>query len=366
MAASAPRVPVLPRSKEADRLRAPMVQILNRGCKRKEFDGGPSAKVLRGQSMVRGKSQSSESAGDSEGQCSSSESATRFSEVSALADEAKRDEEAEAMKPVQSNPWEFVEVFCGLGRLTRAMCRVGFKAIGIDWKGNRDRPVAPCTWLDLTTKVGQDEFWARLGSGRVKHVHFAPPCGTASMARNISRYEKDGTPAPIDPKPLRSEEHPDGLPGLTGMSAVRVQQANQLYKFTAEAVPRLRKLLISWSIENPASSLMWETSWFSALWELKARAGAGAFSNSISFQSCMHGGSRDKRSKMEVCAIVDFSPLALECDKQHEHKPWRRTQEAGLCVATADERNYAELLCARMAKQIAVAHGLWCNVMEEY
>lgn len=60
----------------------------------------------------------------------------------------------------------------------------------------------------------QLQFWDLIREGRVKYVHFAPPCGTASRAREIRRKG-------CDPKPLRSDEEPDGLPHLTGMQNLK-------------------------------------------------------------------------------------------------------------------------------------------------
>jgi hypothetical protein len=61
----------------------------------------------------------------------------------------------------------------------------------------------------------------------VKGVFVAPPCGTASAARNID------IPGEDPPKPLRSFEQPDGISGLSGLDLVRVSAANVLYSFCA-------------------------------------------------------------------------------------------------------------------------------------
>ena len=79
----------------------------------------------------------------------------------------------------------FLEVFSGLGAFTRAMTKVGFRAVAIDWKGNKDKPVTHTQWLDLTTKACQAEFWKLVKENRVVYVHFAPPCGTSSRAREL-------------------------------------------------------------------------------------------------------------------------------------------------------------------------------------
>ena len=243
------------------------------------------------------------------------------------------------------------EAFCGAAGLTGSLTKAGFKAIGIDYKGNKDKPKARCIWLDLTRKADQKESLAMVKSKDVAYVHFAPPCGTASRARDRRRFNKDGSPAALDPKPLRSPEHPDGLPNLQPVDEDRVSSANELYRFTAEAVTELSKAGVAWSIENPANSYMWSTEAF--IW-LRSLADAGKFSfKSVLFDSCMHGGERPKATTFWVSSELDFSSLALKCDNSHAHKPWGLTQEPGYIFATAAERNYPHLLCQRIAKIVA-------------
>ena len=93
------------------------------------------------------------------------------------------------------------------------------------------------------------------------------------------------------PKPLRSDEFPDGLAHLSPQDSERVQAANRLYAFVAMAVERLERLGTHWSIENPANSLFWVTSWMAGL---KARVPM----QTLLFQHCMHGGTRDKRTTL--------------------------------------------------------------------
>ena len=62
----------------------------------------------------------------------------------------------------------------------------------------------------------------------------APPCGTMSRAREIPlpQWLKDkGIP---EPYPLRSTQHPQGLPGLDGTDLIKVQKANALAAFTCD------------------------------------------------------------------------------------------------------------------------------------
>lgn len=139
------------------------------------------------------------------------------------------------------------------------------------------------------------------------------------------------------------------------MDAERVRAANELYKFTARAVTKLDALGISWSVENPTNSLMWQTSWFQEIRRLKESQDEFTYQR-ITFDMCMHGGQRAKHTDMIFGGGIGLSPLAKMCDGSHQHSPWGHTQEKGTHFATAAERNYPDLLCRRMALQAAKAH----------
>ena len=237
------------------------------------------------------------------------------------------------------------EVGCGRAVLTRALQRAGWGATGIDWQGNRDRPVAKCIWLDLTTAIGQQLFWKLVRSHPTIFVHFAPPCGTASRAREI-RIKN----AAFDPKPLRSDDYPDGLPSLHGVDEVRVRAANKFYEFTADAAIRLQELGIEWSIENPSNSLMWKTSPFQRLFKL--RADGQLRGGRVSFDMCMHGGERNKSTDLLFSGGLNLMQLQKSCDGNHKHKPWGLVKDAGTTFATAAERVYPELLCSRLVTAV--------------
>lgn len=243
------------------------------------------------------------------------------------------------------------EIFCGSARLTKSLCKVGFHATGIDFKGNKDKTDGRCQWLDLTTTAGQNALRKLVTDPSVAYVHFAPPCGTATRARDRRRKNADGTPAALDPKPLRSDEHPDGLPNLSGKDAERVKAANILYEFTAALCAELSGLGIAWSIENPTNSRMWDTSWFRTL--SRAKANSELNYERITFDMCMHGGERDKATTFLVSHRLNFSSLSKRCDNSHTHKPWGLVFEKGCIFATALERNYPHLLCRRVAAIVA-------------
>ena len=247
---------------------------------------------------------------------------------------------------------KFVETFSGCSLLTAEGTKAGFEAIGVDFVDNKDTPIGRTVSIDLGTSSGQAEYRALADEADV--VTFAPPGDTASRSREIRR--KFGP----DPKPLRSNDHPDGIPGLTGIDLNRVQAANRLYKFVAELIPHLHTSGKSWFVENPTNSLMWLTSWFQSLlnWLKDVNKDTNYPGQNWDWahtQMCMHGGDRNKKTSLLFGGGWSLRPLAIACDEKHTHKPWGFDQNKGGC-AIAKERNYPKLFCSRIAALAAKAH----------
>ena len=77
-----------------------------------------------------------------------------------------------------------LEIFCGSGNLTVQLRLSGVDALGVDWKGNRHKPDRKClVELDLTRDEDVKKLWEIVVNKNVKYVHFGPPCGTFSRAR---------------------------------------------------------------------------------------------------------------------------------------------------------------------------------------
>ena len=124
----------------------------------------------------------------------------------------------------------FVEVFSGRASFSRAMIQAGFEVVSVDHEV--DTRFAPVVSLDLSTGTGQRILTQILSSKRLVAVHFGLPCGTASKARDrpISQVlQRQGVPSPA---PLRSAEYPLGIPGICGLNKLKVEKANELYRFT--------------------------------------------------------------------------------------------------------------------------------------
>ena len=77
-----------------------------------------------------------------------------------------------------------IEVFSGSGKLTSAIRKLGMRSVAIDRSSQRTS--GPVTILDLTKKDDLQYLVKFIESEKdnIILVHLAPPCGTASAARN--------------------------------------------------------------------------------------------------------------------------------------------------------------------------------------
>ena len=143
-------------------------------------------------------------------------------------------------------PFLFIEACCGSALLSSCVSRSGFDVLAIDFHGNKHRPFVHVVELDLR-KRSTGSFLEHLArSRRPFHFHAAPPCGTASRARDVPLADDQH-----GPPPLRSEEYPMGFPWLTGFWKDKVESANSIYIHLAAFCFWLNLLQIGWSIENP-------------------------------------------------------------------------------------------------------------------
>ena len=152
-------------------------------------------------------------------------------------------------------------------------------------------------------------------------VHLSPRCGTASRTRERplpAALRAKGWP---EPQPLRSEEYPMGLPNLASVSpgnVARVATANKLFVLSADICTYLCHCRIPWILENPGRSLFWWVPEVQALMNLEGvELGPRACSagrkdvDDIFFQHCMHGGARDKWTRLRCYPATIFASLAL-------------------------------------------------------
>ncbi len=216
-----------------------------------------------------------------------------------------------------------IEVFCGQARLSQSLKSQSFRVFSIDHKPFKNVSVLQ---IDLNSIVERKLFWDLVFHNRVLYVHFAPPCGTASAARQIRLHKTSH-----GPRPLRDLANPMGLDTLSPVEQERVDLANNLYGFVAEACQILQERSIGWSIENPSSSLMWITEPTQALCKMM-----GANLVAFDFDTCMFGATRLKHTALWT-NISQLQQLERRCDGSHTHEPWG---QVGKGFATALECAY--------------------------
>ena len=119
----------------------------------------------------------------------------------------------------------------------------------------------------------------------------------------------------MDPPQLRDANHLMGLPNLRAADQAKVDPANQLYRCAIHLLWVCMTIGCLLSIENPARSWLWallamlvkETqdscliSWFANL-------------ESVYFDACAHGSTRDKRTKLLSTPGL-FTSLEASCTK---------------------------------------------------
>ena len=230
-----------------------------------------------------------------------------------------------------------LDIFSGTAGVTAAFIQMGDDALGLDHVIDKGRVKGPVSKIDLCKKENQDLVFQWLEKGKADAVMLAPPCGTSSRAREIPIKDSKGRSKPAPP-PLRSRRHPNGLPSLRGLNALKVKLANKLYQFTRRVIDACCSLGIPFVCENLQRSWMWETSFFREL-PLICR-----------FQ-CMYGGNRLKKTAF----LMNFEATNLlqVCDGSHSHLPWGKTQDVrtgAVVFSTSTEAEYPWLLCKQLAQ----------------
>ena len=152
-----------------------------------------------------------------------------------------------------------IEVFSGSAGLTAEMRSIFPTSFGIDHKVTR--PKSKVISLDLQNEHNQRLLLEWSSRPTCLWIHFGVPCGTASRAREIRMSDTHHGPLPV-----RSDQHPDGLPSwqLASSALVRLRAANRLHRLTVRIIRNLNPHAV-WSVENPSRSYLWQTSYFQQL-----------------------------------------------------------------------------------------------------
>ena len=197
----------------------------------------------------------------------------------------------------------FEKVFCGLGRLSKAAKDLGFHTVSID-KVCKAQGVKVLQ-LDLSRKEGRSLLKDVLDRPGVVWVHWAPPCGTFSRAREIRH--------PGGPRPLRDRNFVRGLPSLKDFrDRARVRAANSLVELMSSWCRHVSEKGVCWSIENPTNSL---------IWLFPGLSGLVAKSHVVTLHACMFGSTRRKSTTL-VSNRSWFRRTAVLCSGDHAHESW--------------------------------------------
>ena len=171
-----------------------------------------------------------------------------------------------------------------------------------------------------------------LQNANVVGVFLAPPCGSASRARQIPLKKRKFGGNRHGPRPLRSDQFPNGLPNLTPSESERVSLANQLYHLTAKVVKWAVEAGCIFVVENPQFSLFWATTFWTEVAHLAMYS---------VFHSCQYGSARKKKT-MFAFNTAEFLAISAQCPGQsskHKHARWGLNRNTNT-FATSDETAY--------------------------
>lgn len=235
-----------------------------------------------------------------------------------------------------------LELFCGTAGLSASFKRLGLDVVSVD-KTKPKAPKALVTKIDLTLVSNQLLVLSWIRNPRVKAVFMAPPCGTASAARNIQSKND-----PLLPQPMRTKDFPDGLPDLKNLDFLRVQQSNVLYDFSATVFYLCCELGKLCMCENPRDSLYWDTTpWLERQHQTTDCAQC--------HQACAYGSSRPKWTKL-LANFPEVQHIDAVCDGKHKHEPWGFQVNNGKRIyATTLEVHYPLALCDKIAATFMLA-----------
>ena len=207
--------------------------------------------------------------------------------------------------------------------------------------------------------VFRDESELKVSLRNAKVAHWAPNCCTFSRAR-----EKPIPGVANAPKPLRSVEHPRGIPEV--VSKLPQAKRRKLDLDTKMADMAAEHCLVAhregryFSLEHPRNSLARGLESWS---RLEGEEGV----RSTSYHACMFHPCRRRKSQILIHNIPGLEHfVGLECRSSSlcpktgtPHQSWKPETKDGkvLSFATSEEREYPEEFCRAYAHGLARALG---------
>ena len=198
-------------------------------------------------------------------------------------------------------------------------------------------------------------------------AHWAPNCATFSRAREIPIKNVTNPP-----RPLRSTEHPAGVPAelllLSKKSLKRLRDDTRMADMAAENCLKRHRRNQKFTLEHPGRSI----ALFLPSWK-KLREEEGVME--IFYHTCCFEGSRRKKFQVLITneeSFVEFMGKTCQgtkfCTRTGErHLKWRPTVDAGRVTQfqTGDEREYPRGFCAAYSEAAAKVlgdSGMFCEV----
>ena len=234
-----------------------------------------------------------------------------------------------------------LDLMCGPNApITKAFLFCGWRAGPVD------------ILLNPAQDLSLDDFQAELrGSLDQACLLFAAlDCSTKSAIREIPLRLPSGRQAPV---PLRSHEHPMGLPGLNIRDQRRVSKDNCACKFVLDEQQRILDRGGGAIRENPNNSLHWcipqeAEMWVSDQWW------------DTRYDACCFMGARRKRQRLRHNIWELTQGPSMLCHHTHHPEEWQPWQQAGQVVyPSKEEAEYT----APFAFHVAVASSWWaCRV----
>ena len=197
----------------------------------------------------------------------------------------------------------------------------------------------------------ENREWLEEQIGRTLVVHFGTECKTFNRARELQR------PGWRFPKPLRSAQHPLGLPGLTAKEKESLSRGNEMAEISVQLAFKLLAAGGYFIIENPEKSRLWDLPEFV---RLSKQAGVKEWI----CHNCMLGGRHRKATKF--LSNLNLREVEKRCtDKDGKcdrtgcpHEPWEPWwDEAAQKTVhpSAEETEYPEELCEALAEGVCRA-----------
>ena len=238
-----------------------------------------------------------------------------------------------------------IEIFCGTSRVTACLKQYGLmSSFGVDYIRSK-QAAAQVVIADLCDPQGITLLHQWLAHDYVVGIFLAPPCGSASRARQIPLRGKKGIRS--GRRPLRDDDNPNGRLNLTMQEKQRVSRANKLYHLTASLAEWAVAEGCLFCVENPQYSLFWATTFWTMV--------AAKFTYTL-FQSCQYGSSRKKKT-MLAHNHPAFKAINAKCPGQnskHRHAAWGVNSKTKK-FATSEETAYPMGLAKMIANCFVVA-----------